>query len=95
VTTLADFKASLLSDHPPANLSNYLKALWYDAKDNWEKAHDIAQNIDDKNGSIIHAYLHRKEGDLWNAEYWYRKAGKLMPDGDLQQEWDEIVEGFL
>jgi hypothetical protein len=69
--------------------------MWYDGKNNWERAHDIAQNIDDKNGSLIHAYLHRKEGDLWNAEYWYHKAGKLMPDYDLEKEWEEIVEFFL
>ncbi len=93
--TLQEFKTTLTANHPSGNLSNYLKALWYDQKDNWEKAHDIAQNIDDKNGSLIHAYLHRKEGDLWNAEYWYRKAGKLMPDYSLEREWEEIVCVFL
>ena len=95
MTTLEEFKDSLLSSHPPGNLSNYLKAMWYAGKDNWEKAHDLAQNIDDKNGSLIHAFLHRKEGDLWNAEYWYRKAGKIMPEYDLQKEWNEIVQIFL
>jgi len=95
VLTLENFKSSLSLSHPPGELSNYLKAMWYDGKNNWEKAHDIAQNIDDKNGSLIHAYLHRKEGDLWNAEYWYRKAGKLMPDYDLEKEWEEIAEIFL
>jgi hypothetical protein len=91
---LEKFRSSLSSPHPPGNLSNYLKALWYDAKGNWEKAHDIAQNIDDRNGSLIHAYLHRKEGDLWNAEYWYRKAGRELPDYPLEKEWEEIVISF-
>jgi hypothetical protein len=95
VPTLEEFKSSLLLPNPPNNFSNYLKAMWYAKKEEWVKAHDIAQNIDDKNGSLIHAYLHRKEGDLWNAEYWYRKAGKLMPDFSLDREWDEIIEIFL
>ena len=93
--TLQEFKLKLTAAHPSSNLSNYLKAMWYDANNDWEKAHDIAQKIDDKNGSIIHAYLHRKDGDLWNAEYWYRKAGKLMPDYPLEREWEEIVSIFL
>jgi hypothetical protein len=95
IMTLQEFKSTLTAHHPSGDLSDCLRALWYDHNQNWEKAHDIAQHIDDKNGSLIHAYLHRKEGDLWNAEYWYRKAGKLMPDYALEKEWDEIVSGFL
>jgi hypothetical protein len=95
VPTLEEFRSSLALPNPPNNLSDYLKAMWYAKKEDWVKSHDIAQNIDDKNGSLIHAFLHRQEGDLWNAEYWYRKAGKLMPDYSLDKEWDEIIAIFL
>lgn len=73
---LISFKQSLTENHPPENLSGYLKALWHEAKGNWDNAHNIVQNLEDKNASWIHAYLHRKEGDIGNADYWYRRAGK-------------------
>ncbi len=89
------FKESLSTDTPPLNASVYLKALWYDAKEDWNKAHDLIQDISDTNASWIHAYLHRKEGDTWNADYWYTKAGKKRPSVSLQQEWEQIVKAFL
>ena len=94
---LTQFKASLsASSKPPEDSSYYLKALWWDGSGNWNKAHDIAQEINDKKGSWIHAYLHRKEGDLWNADYWYQKAGKKMPLSiSLEEEWEEMVAVFL
>ena len=92
---LPEFKSTLSLNKPPDELSFYLKAMWYDGKENWEKAHNIAQDISDKKGYWIHAYLHRKEGDLWNADYWYQKAGKKMPHHSLEKEWEEIVEAFL
>lgn len=85
------FHASLSSKTPPEEFSVYLKALWYDAKNDWNKSHEIAQDIHDTNGSWIHAYLHRKEGDLSNAGYWYRKAGKQMPSYSLDKEREEMV----
>ncbi|MEJ7680812.1 MAG: hypothetical protein WKG06_23760 [Segetibacter sp.] len=88
-------KESLSADSPPPAASVYLKALWYDAKNNWNKAHELIQNIPDKNASWIHAYLHRKEGDIWNADYWYTKAGKKRPSVSLQEEWEQIVNAFL
>lgn len=88
------FNASLSSKTPPEELSVYLKALWYDAKNDWHASHEIAQDISDKNGSWIHAYLHRKEGDLSNAGYWYRKAGKPMPSYSLDQELEEMVKAL-
>ena len=69
--------------------------MWYDAKGNWDEAHDLAQEIESKSGSWVHAYLHNKEGDRSNAAYWYRKAGKPFPDKSLEEEWEEIVTFLL
>jgi hypothetical protein len=90
-----EFIRSLEDDLPPQNLSSLLKALWYDGKDDWDGSHDIAQDIHDRNGSWIHAYLHRKEGDISNAGYWYAKAGKSMPAVSLREEWEALVKNFL
>lgn len=89
------FKASLNAGNPPEGLTPPLLALWYDGKKDWEMSHDIAQDISDNNGSWIHAYLHRKEGDIGNAGYWYRRAGKPMPAYTLEKEWEEIVKAML
>jgi hypothetical protein len=92
--TLSEFKKTLNSSLPP-EVPSLLKALWYDANNNWDKAHSIAQDIHSSEGSWIHAYLHRKEGDLPNAKYWYNMAGRMMPTYSLQKEWDEIVSELL
>ena len=76
-------------------LSPYLLALWWDAKGDWRRAHEVAQDIDDRTGSWIHAYLHRKEGDLGNAAYWYRRAGKPVPSVGLQEEHEAMVKTLL
>ena len=89
------FTSSLSDDQPPAGLSPFLLALWHDGKGDWESSHNVAQDIHDRNGSVIHAYLHRKEGDLSNARYWYSMAGRKMPEGTLQQEWEGLVREFL
>ena len=89
------FIDSLTAAAPPEDLSVYLKALWYDAKNDWNKSHEIAQDLTDKNGSWIHAYLHRKEGDLSNAGYWYRKAGKQMPSYSLDKEAQEMIKDLI
>ncbi len=80
---------------PPNELAPTLKALWHAGKGDWNKAHDIAQEIHSTEGSWIHAYLHRKEGDDGNAAYWYNRAGKKFPDNTLEQEWEEIVSDLL
>ena len=93
-----DFKKlqqSLKSALPPAELSSYLKSLWYDAKGDWNKAHEIIQDIEDKTAAWIHAYLHRKEGDIGNADYWYRRAGKTRPPYSLEKEWEEIANKLI
>jgi hypothetical protein len=90
-----EFKSSVTGRHPPRNISPCLEALWYDGNGNWERAHQIAQEIEDKNGAWIHAYLHRKEGDLGNARYWYSMAGKKMPEQSLREEWEALTREFL
>ena len=89
------FKRSLHNDQPPSDFSIYLQALWQDAKDNWNEAHQLIQEIETPEAAWIHAYLHRKEGDISNADYWYRKAGKKRPNVSLQLEWEDIVKAFL
>jgi len=91
----ADFIQSLDGMNPDNQLSPLLKALWYDKKGNWEKAHIIVQDNENKEASRIHAYLHRKEGDSWNADYWYRRAGKVRPAISLEDEWKMLVKEFL
>lgn len=90
-----EFAHNLTQTIPPAYYSDALKALWYDKQGDWNKAHDIAQEIHTPIGAWIHAYLHRKEGDLWNADYWYQKAGRTRTNQTLDQEWQAIVETVL
>ncbi len=89
------FSRTLAEDYPNPSWPEALKALWYDAKGNWEASHDIAQEIHDYLGSWIHAYLHRKEGDRFNAGYWYRRAGKTFPKVNLEEEHLQLVEFVL
>jgi hypothetical protein len=76
-------------------LSAALTALWHDARGDWEAAHRVAQDIGTPDGSWIHAYLHRKEGDAGNAAYWYRRAAKAVPSSSLDAEWEAIVTVLL
>lgn len=89
--TTAGFISSLSLDAPPTGLSVYEKALWFAGKGDWEKAHDLIQDVDDKQAAQIHAYLHRQEGELSNARYWYAKAETQMPDLSLEEEWESLV----
>lgn len=92
--TLTEFNATLEKSLPPS-VSPALVALWHDAKGDWTRAHEVAQDIDDATGSWVHAYLHRKEGDEGNAAYWYRKAGKPVERGPLEAERTRIVTALL
>lgn len=91
----AAFRASTAQAKPPAGLSEALQALWWDAKGDWDKAHECAQERDDKDGARVHAYLHRKEGDQSNAGYWYRRAGANTFAGSLTEEWEELARSLL
>jgi hypothetical protein len=93
--TVTDFKATLTKDEPPPSLPAPLLALWRDAKDDWDGAHRVAQDIESADGAWIHAYLHRKEGDASNAAYWYRRAGKPVARVSLEEEWEEIAAALL
>jgi hypothetical protein len=86
------FKQSLSSPKAPSGTSIYLQALWEDGKGNWDQSHHLIQDLTDKTAAWIHAYLHRKEGDIWNADYWYSKAGRKRPSVSLEEEWETIVE---
>ena len=87
--------ASTTRPHPPAGLAPLLEALWWEAKGNWTRAHEIAQDIHTPDAAWVHAYLHRREGDQWNAEYWYRSAGQPVCSLPLDEEWREIVTALL
>lgn len=80
---------------PKVEWTIHLQALWYDKKGDWKKAHDLVDQLEDKRSAHVHAYLHRVEGDLWNAGYWYRRAGKKVFEGTLADEWDELVRLFI
>jgi hypothetical protein len=89
------FEASLSESEPPAGLSAAAQALWWDAKGDWAKAHGCAQAQEDAAGAWVHAYLHRKEGDAANADYWYRRADRPPVSGPLDREWAMIAEELL
>jgi len=93
--TFDDYLNSIEDDQPPARLSETLVSLWWDKKGDWDTAHAIAQEIPTTQGSAVHAYLHREEGVLWNADYWYSRAGRQRPDTPLEAEWKHLVEEML
>jgi hypothetical protein len=93
--TVDDLRQSLPAAKPPTELTLALVALWWDAKGDWTKAHESAQRDESPEGSWVHAYLHRKEGDPGNAAYWYRRAGMPVSQEPLDLEWLSIVKRLL
>lgn len=93
--TLDDFRQSLAATKPAAGVSKALAGLWWDAKGDWTRAHESAQQDEGVEGSWVHAYLHRKEGDHSNAAYWYGRAGKPVCREPLDAEWVSILSAFL
>jgi len=93
--TLNDFRKSLTAAEPPAGLSLALAGLWWDAKGDWKRAHESAQQDEGRAGSWVHAYLHRKEGDQGNAGYWYSRAGRPVCRESLEAEWVSIAGALL
>ena len=93
--TVEEFRSTLRDNRCPSGVSPALQAMWEDGRGQWEAAHTIAQDIDGKTGAWIHAYLHRKEGDLGNAGYWYGQAGRPVAHDSLEEEWTRIVTTLL
>jgi hypothetical protein len=89
------FRLTLSGETPPPGLSDLLRALWLDKKGDFDGAHGIAQDVDTADGARVHAYLHRKEGDLSNAGYWYRQAGAQLETASLDAEWEALARRFL
>ncbi len=93
--TIEEFRASLRADEPPAALSAPLQALWWDGRGQWSRGHDLINDVESPDAMAVHAYLHRKEGSDWNADYWYGRAGRTFHRAKLDEEWTALVEGLL
>ena len=91
---MKSFKESVALDAPDSALSPILKSLWYDAKGDWKQAHDLVDGLSGADAAWVHAYLHRKEGDIWNADYWYARTKKTRPACSLEEEWESLVTHF-
>ena len=90
-----EFRASVEQDSPPVGLPASVEALWWDAKGDWARAHGLVDELESKDGMAVHAYLHRKEGSLSNADYWYARAGRSFHRPVLEDEWNALVAGLL
>ncbi len=91
---LEDFRESLAEEQPRAGLSAPLAALWWAAKGDWTRAHALVDELETKDGMAVHAYVHRKEGNATNADYWYARAGREFYRPTLDAEWEALVEGI-
>ena len=92
---VAAFIASLDGAAPAPNLNAPLAGLWWAAKGDWDRAHKIVQDESSREAAWVHAYLHRVEGDLGNAGYWYRQAGQPVATDSLEAEWERIAATLL
>ena len=92
---LSEFRETLTQNTPPEGMSLALQTLWWDAKGDWDRAHQCAQQDEGGTGSIVHAYLHRKEGDMRNATGWYSRAGRVPATVSLDEEWTSLAEEML
>jgi hypothetical protein len=92
---LAEFRQSLKAERPPRGIGVPLRALWHEARGNWQRAHEIVAAEGTKAAARVHAYLHRKEGDSDNANYWYTRADVERPHASLRREWEALVRSFL
>lgn len=89
------FIQSVKAGELPETSSIYLETLWYAGSGNWNNAHELIQDEPGKDAALLHAYLHRVEGDQWNADFWYRKAGEKSPSTGLEEEWQTLVKRYL
>jgi hypothetical protein len=92
---IREFRESVSQPEPPQGLPAPLEALWWDAKGDWARAHGLVDELETADGMAVHAYLHRKEGVAWNADYWYRRAGRRFHRPELDDEWTALAEGLL
>jgi hypothetical protein len=92
--TVEQFRRTLNQSEPPADLDAPLAALWWDAKGDWARAHGMVDDLSTSEAMAVHAYLHRKEGVEWNADYWYNRAGRKFHRPTLDEEWHALVEGL-
>jgi hypothetical protein len=92
--SVEEFRASLAGAEPPAGLPVCLRALWWDAQGDWARAHGLVDDLETRDGMAVHAYLHRREGEEWNADYWYRRAGQEFRRSTLEEEWEALVQGL-
>ena len=90
-----EFKVSIEHAEPPNGLSAPLAALWWDAKGDWARSHALVDELETPEGMAVHAYLHRKEGNISNADYWYERAGRGFQRVTVDAEWQALVEGLL
>jgi hypothetical protein len=93
--TRVEFETTISASIPPDGLSAPLVALWWDAKGDWARAHSLVDELETPDGMAVHAYLHRKEGVEWNANYWHTRAGRKYHRPTLDAEWQALVEGLL
>jgi hypothetical protein len=90
----AEFRKSVTEGGQPERMTAPLEALWWDAKGDWARAHALVDELETPEGMAVHAYLHRKEGEAWNADYWYKRAGRRFYRETLEAEWVALVEGL-
>lgn len=90
-----EFRLSLAQPAPPDGLNSLLLALWHAGRGDWDKAHALAQDIATRDGAWVHAHLHRQEGDLGNASYWYNRAGRPMTSESIDSEWTALASTLL
>ncbi|HEV2136165.1 MAG TPA: hypothetical protein VGR47_18145 [Terracidiphilus sp.] len=93
--TVEEFRASVNGSAPSDGLPVAVQALWWDAKGDWARAHGLVDELETTEGMAVHAYLHRKEGQDWNADYWYKRAGRKYHRPELDEEWEALVEGLV
>lgn len=93
--TPEEFERLLSQPAPPAGLTPPVEALWWDAKGDWARAHGLVDELESRDGMAVHAYLHRKEGEESNANYWYRRAGEDFRRPTLAAEWKALVAALL
>jgi hypothetical protein len=92
---MKEFLESIKFDAPPAGMSAPVAALWWDARGDWKRAHGLVDELESKDGMAVHAYLHRKEGALSNADYWYARAGRGFQRPELDEEWRALVDALI